>query len=322
MVWRRPWRGRKATLRPATSARKIESDGGAVRGVHLDLADVVEERVEARSSEDADLRRVRHADLHPFADSGLPSAPRTIATDGTDSRRTAPDSGYDAVHDAWRRLARGPPDPCRLARGGSPSSTRRSARWPPATPASGSAIGARFVNACSGSTRNLRCPSRTVRRSRRGISTTIPPCASPSSSIRPRRRRRRPGPRAAEQRCGHARVPAGRYGPTPLSHGRAVAQRLLAGRLRGRAVHPVPRRDERDRDLRRGPVPRRRGQERRPGHGRGDRRPDARLQLRVSAVVRVRPTLGVSAGPAGELPRPADRSGRAADLSRVRQASS
>ena len=27
LVWRRPWRGRKATRRPATSARKIESDG-------------------------------------------------------------------------------------------------------------------------------------------------------------------------------------------------------------------------------------------------------------------------------------------------------
>ena len=57
--WSRPWRGRKATRLPPTSPIVNGADGSAVRRLDLDLLDVLEERVEARAPEDADLSRRR-----------------------------------------------------------------------------------------------------------------------------------------------------------------------------------------------------------------------------------------------------------------------
>ena len=120
--------------------------------------------------------------------------------------------------------------------------------------------------------------------------------------------------RAAQQRFRLPLIPARRGRPAAVPGRRAAPLGLLAGRLRGRAVHPVPRRDERPRDVRRRSLPGRRGQVGRSRRGRVDRRPHPRLQLRDPAVVRLRPAMGLPAGSTREPPRRRGSRRRAADL--------
>ena len=69
-----------------------------------------------------------------------------------------------------------------------------------------------------------------------------------------RRARDRDGP--AGQRRRDDDLQPDRPRRDPVRGRAAAARRLLDGRLRGRPVHPVPRRHERHRDLRRRPLPR------------------------------------------------------------------
>ena len=78
----------------------------------------------------------------------------------------------------------------------------------------------------------------------------------------------------------------------------ARAGALLARRLRRRRLPPLPRRDERTRDVRRRPVHPRYGQGCRPRRRKGLAR--ARLQLRLQPVLLVRPRLGLPAVAARE----------------------
>ena len=100
-------------------------------------------------------------------------------------------------------------------------------------------------------------------------------------------RRRRPTPgafaaraarTAAPTRC-RSRASGGRRSPSPSGARTPVG--LLDGGLRGRPVPPVPRRDERHRDVRRRPLPGRRGQERGPR-----RRPGRRHARRSTSTSR------------------------------------
>ena len=88
--------------------------------------------------------------------------------------------------------------------------------------------------------------------------------ASASRSPSSRRRRRRPGAFALALPNSGADtlvVQPRRDGDAATPRGTEAAVGLLDGRLRRRPVHPVPRRDQRHRDLRRRPLPRRCRQE-------------------------------------------------------------
>ena len=152
----------------------------------------------------------------------------------------------------------------------------------------------------------------------------------PAPAVRGRARRREPAPRPPARRggvrpraavnSGGDRPPFSRIGRwrcrSPTGRG---ARRVLDGRLRGR---PVPARSATRRTAPRPTAPAATsldaaksadlGRRREPGQ------PRPRLQLRVPAVVRVRPALGVPAGAAGEPPRHADRGRRAPRLRRRR----
>src|SRR3954465_3024023 len=82
--------------------------------------------------------------------------------------------------------------------------------------------------------------------------------------------------------------------------GAGVGARLARELRRGR-LPLLPRRDQRQRELRRRPLPARHG-ERRGSRGRR-RAARARLQLRLQPVLLVRPGLGLSAGAPGEPTR-------------------
>ena len=106
---------------------------------------------------------------------------------------------------------------------------------------------------------------------------------------------------------GHAGVRPGRHGPAAAPRRRGVARRVLDARLRGRPVPALPRRHERRRDVRRRPL--RCSTRRRARTSVGTRRAGtlvARPQLRLPAVVRVRPEVGV---PASRHPRTGSRRG-------------
>ena len=79
---RRPWRGRNATVAAGDRGQEERVRRRAVRRVDLDLADVVEQRVEPGAAEDADLRLVCHG-----ADSRCRVGP---ARSGYDEARAAP----------------------------------------------------------------------------------------------------------------------------------------------------------------------------------------------------------------------------------------
>src|SRR6478672_6220543 len=128
---------------------------------------------------------------------------------------------------------------------------------------------------------------------------------------------RRLRPRAAEQRGGHPRVQPPRNGVPATPRRTAVALGLLDVGLRGRDLRAVPGRDQRHRDLWRRSLSPRRRQELRPGRRPGGRHPRPRLQLRGPAVVRLRPPLGMPAGPAREPPRRADPRRRTPRLTAV-----
>ena len=99
-------------MRPPTSARKNAVGRRSVRRVDLDLADVVEQRVEARAAEHADLRLVRQR-----SSSILAVCRRSVpAVGGTDHRRptTSPPWTADPATELAAR---------RLAAAASPSST-------------------------------------------------------------------------------------------------------------------------------------------------------------------------------------------------------
>ena len=144
----------------------------------------------------------------------------------------------------------------------------------------------------------------------RSTSTPTRACASRSRRARPAAGTRRLRPRAAQQRRRHARLQPHRPGHHPVRVGRASAVGVLDGRLRGRPVHPVPRRHQRHRDLRGRPLPGRAAKSADLGGDPADGHADPRFQLRVPAVVRLRSALGVPPGAAGEPPRHR-RSGRA-----------
>ena len=172
----------------------------------------------------------------------------------------------------------------------SPPSTPRSAGWPPTTRPSRSPTGGRSARRSTASTRNR--PSRP-----RSASTFRATHFEHDPALRfevvgrtgSAARAGRVRARAAQQRRRHARLQPGRPHRAPVPVGRTDAVRVLDGGLRGRPLHPVPRRDERHRDVRGRPLPRRCGQERRPRRRPGDRHAHRRLQLRVPAVVRIRP---------------------------------
>ena len=73
----------------------------------------------------------------------------------------------------------------------------------------------------------------------------------------------------AEQRRRHAQLQPHRHRAHPVRRWRALAVRVLDGRLRRRPVRALPGRDQRPDHVRRRPLPAGHGQERRPGHGRG-----------------------------------------------------
>ena len=60
MVWRRPWRGQERHPPARDGGQEHAVGRRSVGRVDLRLADVVEQRVEPRSAEDADLREIRH----------------------------------------------------------------------------------------------------------------------------------------------------------------------------------------------------------------------------------------------------------------------
>ena len=93
------------------------------------------------------------------------------------------------------------------------------------------------------------------------------------------------------------------------------ARALLARGLRRRRFPPVPRRDERTRDVWRRPLPARHGEGRRPRRRRRHAR--ARLQLRVQSLVRVGRPVGVSARATGEPIGASHRRGRAGAMRRL-----
>src|ERR1019366_6154253 len=86
----------------------------AVRGVDLHLSNVVEERIEARASEDADLRPVSHATSLSRCPINATRGARSEPGPGADSslprpwRSAAADPGQDAAAPRLRGSARGP----------------------------------------------------------------------------------------------------------------------------------------------------------------------------------------------------------------------
>ena len=112
----------------------------------------------------------------------------------------------------------------------------------------------------------------------------------PEPALRGRRssrpRRRRPAPsRSSCPNSGADTLAFSRIGRVtiPFAVRPAAAVRVLDGRLRGRPLHPVPRRDQRHRDLRRRPLPGRCREERRPRRRSGRGHDDPGLQLRRSS---------------------------------------
>ena len=157
---------------------------------------------------------------------------------------------------------------CSTCSTGSGASSRCTPRSAPRT--TRSRRGERWCEVRAGSsatTRSHRHPgygsSRTSRTTRR--------CGSSPRSCRPNRSIERSARAATEPVWVHA------------LRGRALREAASSGctgstAYGGGALPPVPRRDRRQRDVRRGPLPARHGQGCRPRHGR--RRAGARLQLR------------------------------------------
>ena len=306
IVWRRPWRGRKATVAPADVGQEQAVRRRAVRRVDLDLADVVEERVEARTAEHPDLRLARHA--------ALLAAPSSASiVDGRPHR--------GPILDAW------PPNPVPSSSwptgdAGSPSSTPTSGALAEEHPeAAWSALGrdARAAlpdaPAVAGPGRrpadaSAPATGRTTRRSgsRSGLEPEPPPAAGGlgAAAAGPAEQRRRTS--SSFHRIGSVAIPfaagerrlsvfwmEGYAGGLFLAFRDATngAETYGAGRYLLDAAKSA--------DL--GGDPER-------GHA------DPRLQLRLPAVVRVRPAVGLPARAAREPARPADP-GRRADRLRA-----
>ena len=178
--------------------------------------------------------------------------------------------------------------------------------------------GGRCASGCSASTRSRRSRPPSAPRSGPATGRTTRPCASrvPLEAAPP------PDPGAPtlalpEQRRRHARVPtASGRSALPFPAGERTPRRVLAARLRRRPVRAVPRRDERDDDVRRRALPASM-RPRAPTSAR-TRRPassiiDANFAYQPSCAFD--PKLGLPAGPAGEPPRPRHRGRRAAGVS-------